>query len=401
MKQEIHRLIELAGSKMKSGVGSSRSNASSVTASTLTEHDYIGLSEVSSSSHTSEYTNTNANATNNGSHIHEKQIQESNGSLEDAELNLGLSLSYKREPLNAAAGFTGSEKAFQKWVSQEEYQRPRHPNGFQQGVWARGGFEHRTSQEKGASCSSMWQGGQLLRSWEGARILTAEDLQAPPLLPPHTPVVQDVADHVRSGYAFPNSGRVIMPPPTAGPVAISGTKRIHNDADVSDGLGLQESSEISKGQAVVGWPPIGTYRSKTRATTQSRSPLYVKVNMDGVPIGRKVDLNAHDSYETLALALEDMFQRLSNANGQSGSQTPMEKGLFGVNDPKQSRLLDNSSDFVLTYEDKEGDWMLVGDVPWRMFVNTVKRLRILKTSDANGLAPRRPEKMDGQKSKAV
>lgn len=28
------------------------------------------------------------------------------------------------------------------------------------------------------------------------------------------------------------------------------------------------------------------------------------------------------------------------------------------------RLLDGSSDFVLTYEDKEGDWMLVGDVPW-------------------------------------
>lgn len=30
----------------------------------------------------------------------------------------------------------------------------------------------------------------------------------------------------------------------------------------------------------------------------------------------------------------------------------------------QSRLLDGSSNFVLTYEDKEGDWMLVGDVPW-------------------------------------
>lgn len=66
----------------------------------------------------------------------------------------------------------------------------------------------------------------------------------------------------------------------------------------------------------MGWPPIGTYRSKTRATTQPRSPLYVKVNMDGVPIGRKVDLNAHDSYETLALALEDMFQRPNNANGE-------------------------------------------------------------------------------------
>lgn len=31
---------------------------------------------------------------------------------------------------------------------------------------------------------------------------------------------------------------------------------------------------------------------------------------------------------------------------------------------KASKLLDDSSEFALTYEDKDGDWMLVGDVPW-------------------------------------
>lgn len=36
-----------------------------------------------------------------------------------------------------------------------------------------------------------------------------------------------------------------------------------------------------------------------------------------------------------------------------------------VQDPTiPSKLLDGTSDYVLTYEDKEGDWMLVGDVPW-------------------------------------
>lgn len=35
------------------------------------------------------------------------------------------------------------------------------------------------------------------------------------------------------------------------------------------------------------------------------------------------------------------------------------------------RLLDGSSDFVLTYEDKEGDWMLVGDVPWEYVLLTI------------------------------
>lgn len=31
---------------------------------------------------------------------------------------------------------------------------------------------------------------------------------------------------------------------------------------------------------------------------------------------------------------------------------------------RPSKLLDGSSEFALTYEDREGDWMLVGDVPW-------------------------------------
>lgn len=35
-----------------------------------------------------------------------------------------------------------------------------------------------------------------------------------------------------------------------------------------------------------------------------------------------------------------------------------------VGGERHSKLLDGSSKFVLTYEDKEGDWMLVGDVPW-------------------------------------
>lgn len=38
-----------------------------------------------------------------------------------------------------------------------------------------------------------------------------------------------------------------------------------------------------------------------------RSSLFVKVNRDGIPIGRKVDLSAHNGYEALARTLEDMF----------------------------------------------------------------------------------------------
>lgn len=42
--------------------------------------------------------------------------------------------------------------------------------------------------------------------------------------------------------------------------------------------------------------------------------------------------------------------------------------LLGVEENRQvkksSKLLNGCSEFVLTYEDKEGDWMLIGDVPW-------------------------------------
>lgn len=51
---------------------------------------------------------------------------------------------------------------------------------------------------------------------------------------------------------------------------------------------------------------------------------------------------------------------------------------------KLSNLLDGSSEFVLTYEDKDGDWMLVGDVPWRYadeFYKKDKRFFITITGD--------------------
>ncbi|XP_050363684.1 auxin-responsive protein IAA11 isoform X2 [Argentina anserina] len=177
----------------------------------------------------------------------------------------------------------------------------------------------------------------------------------------------------------------------------------------------------------VGWPPIRTYRmnslvhqAKSSATevvnsekggckTVSRkaniggqenngnakerrltSSLFVKVNMDGSPIGRKVNLTAHSSYEALAQTLEDMFRGLC-ANAKLILSGGQEHDMM-VGETTPSKLLDGSFDFALTYEDKEGDWMLVGDVPWGMFLNSVKRLRIMRKSEANGLAPRLQEK---------
>ncbi|KAL1539629.1 Iaa10p [Salvia divinorum] len=176
---------------------------------------------------------------------------------------------------------------------------------------------------------------------------------------------------------------------------------------------------------VVGWPPVRTYRMNS-LSNHAKSPvteelfsisdkckgkntdtpnpkngsctnnnnskekgfvktsLFVKVNMDGAAIGRKVDLNAHSCYETLACALDSMFIPSASV-GARGSN--MEEQASVADKRQPVRFLDGSSDFVLTYEDKDGDWMLVGDVPWEIFLNSVRRLRIMRTTDAKGLAP--------------
>jgi len=43
--------------------------------------------------------------------------------------------------------------------------------------------------------------------------------------------------------------------------------------------------------------------------------------------------------------------------------------------------LDGLSEFVLTYEDKEGDWMLVGDVPWGYATSIKNKITLLSRRD--------------------
>ncbi|XP_020224902.1 auxin-responsive protein IAA32 [Cajanus cajan] len=87
---------------------------------------------------------------------------------------------------------------------------------------------------------------------------------------------------------------------------------------------------------------------------------YVKVNMDGVTIGRKISVLDHGGYSSLALQLEDMF------GSQSGS------GL---------RLFQSESEYSLFYKDRQDHWRPVGDVPWKEFIECVKRLRIARKND--------------------
>lgn len=161
------------------------------------------------------------------------------------------------------------------------------------------------------------------------------------------------------------------------------------------------SQKRSAPAPVVGWPPIRSFRKNIGSSSKQPPPsdsqnrvdavvkkekqmesfqkgFFVKINMNGVPIGRKVDLNAYDSYEKLSTAVDELFRGLLAAqkDTSSGNQE-QEKAITG--------LLDGSGEYTLVYEDNEGDRMLVGDVPWHMFVSTVKRLRVIKSSEISNL----------------
>ncbi|KAK2371393.1 auxin-responsive protein IAA27 [Trifolium repens] len=174
-------------------------------------------------------------------------------------------------------------------------------------------------------------------------------------------------------------------------------KPIHEKNKQVDGTNEDANAPAAKTQ-IVGWPPIRSFRKNTMASNLTKNNdeaegkqgfdcFYVKVSMDGAPYLRKVDLKFYNNYMELSSALEKMFTCFTI--GQCNSP-----GLPGKDGLSESSLRDllHGSEYVLTYKDKDGDWMLVGDVPWGMFADSCRRLRIMKGSEAIGLAPRAMEK---------
>lgn len=127
---------------------------------------------------------------------------------------------------------------------------------------------------------------------------------------------------------------------------------------------------------VVGWPPIKSWRKKvlhhqhqaghvvnsTRMATAGNyeygtgsNSKYVKVKMEGVAITRKIDLRLYNSYQTLTKSLISMFAKCKN----------LEK---------------DAARYSLTYQDKDGDWLVAGDVPWQTFMESVQRLKIVRNA---------------------
>ncbi|KAM0879127.1 hypothetical protein ACQ4PT_034449 [Festuca glaucescens] len=165
------------------------------------------------------------------------------------------------------------------------------------------------------------------------------------------------------------------------------------------------SSSSPQGRAavlpVVGWPPVRSFRRNlTNGTSSKQSPErqndeaadkvklicekrpLVKINMDGIPIGRKVNLTAYDSYQNLSSAVEELFRGF--LEGSSAAQKDLSSAESRERRAEEkifSGLLDGTGEYALVYEDDEGDRMLVGDIPWSVFISTVKRLRVMRRSE--------------------
>ncbi|XP_073044824.1 auxin-responsive protein IAA9-like isoform X1 [Primulina eburnea] len=170
-------------------------------------------------------------------------------------------------------------------------------------------------------------------------------------------------------------------------VPVKTSKSCHNNVNVSN----TNIVPAAKTQ-IVGWPPIRSFR-KNSLTSRSKNNdevdgkpgpggTFVKVSLAAAPYLRKVDLRTYSSYEELSFALEKMFSCFTI--GQCGPPGAQSREILS-----EGKLRDRlyGSEYVLTYEDKDGDWMLVGDVPWEMFITSCKKLKIMKGSDAIGLAP--------------
>ncbi|XP_057515813.1 auxin-responsive protein IAA1-like [Amaranthus tricolor] len=126
-------------------------------------------------------------------------------------------------------------------------------------------------------------------------------------------------------------------------------KRLFSEINEESTSGFEIHPALPQKVQVIGWPPIKTYRKNSlEAVTK-----YVKVSVDGAPYLRKIDLKQHKDYNEFLSALEQMFK---------------------------FKALSIRSEYEPTYEDKDGDWMLVGDVPWDMFIASCKRLRLMKRS---------------------
>nr|KYP52096.1 Auxin response factor 1 [Cajanus cajan] len=105
-----------------------------------------------------------------------------------------------------------------------------------------------------------------------------------------------------------------------------------------------------------------------------------KVHMQGMAVGRAVDLTRFDGYEDLLRKLEEMFDI-------------------------KAELCGSQKKWQVVYTDNEDDMMMVGDDPWNEFCTVVRKIFIYTAEEVKKLSPKiglpinekdKPSKLDSE-----
>ncbi|XP_054777600.1 auxin response factor 1-like [Prosopis cineraria] len=88
-----------------------------------------------------------------------------------------------------------------------------------------------------------------------------------------------------------------------------------------------------------------------------------KVHMQGMAVGRAVDLTRFDGYEDLLKKLEEMFDIKGELRGSNRT-------------------------WQVVYTDNENDVMMVGDIPWNEFCSAVRKIFIYTAEEVKKLSPK-------------
>ncbi|KAI4997718.1 hypothetical protein ZWY2020_053060 [Hordeum vulgare] len=91
---------------------------------------------------------------------------------------------------------------------------------------------------------------------------------------------------------------------------------------------------------------------------------FVKVFLHGEPFGRKINLTAHNSYDSLSFTLKRLGSNYSLSQYQlSGLEMSEEEGAL-------------HDDFMFLYDNMDGYRFFLGEVPWEDFTVSVKKIYI-------------------------
>ncbi|EES09626.1 putative auxin-responsive protein IAA29 [Sorghum bicolor] len=111
---------------------------------------------------------------------------------------------------------------------------------------------------------------------------------------------------------------------------------------------------------------------------------FVKVFMQGEVVGRKINLATHQNYASLSFTLK----RLGNNYSMPSCE------LNGLGNKEVDGPSDDNN-FILFYDNVDGDRFFLGEVPWEIFVISVKRIYIVPVpQDQENVADNEEEEED-------